>query len=106
MAQEKSRASRARKTTEGEPGAAAEQEPRPGARKTVAKAETKAAATKKTAASKATRAPAKRTRKPAVGADPKPDAIAERAYLLWERGEPGDQTEHWLRAEAELRTAA
>ena len=74
-------------------------------RKTAAKAETKAA-TKKTAASKATRAPAKRTRKPAVGADPKPDAIAELAYLLWERGEPGDQTEHWLRAEAELRTAA
>jgi hypothetical protein len=106
MAQEKSRASRARKTTEGEPGAAAEQEPRPGARKTAAKAETKAAATKKTAASKATRAPAKRTRKPAVGAEPLPDAIAEHAYLLWERGEPGDQTEHWLRAEAELRTAA
>jgi len=38
-------------------------------------------------------------------AAPTPEAIAEHAYLLWERGEPGDQTTHWLRAEAELRAA-
>ena len=37
--------------------------------------------------------------------EPSPEAIAEHAYLLWERGESGDQTEHWLRAEAELRAA-
>ena len=33
------------------------------------------------------------------------EAIAEQAYLLWERGEPGGETDHWLRAEAELRAA-
>ncbi len=30
------------------------------------------------------------------------DAIAMLAYLMWERGEPGDATTHWLRAEREL----
>ncbi len=30
------------------------------------------------------------------------DVVAVRAYLLWEQGEPGDATEHWLRAEREL----
>ncbi len=30
------------------------------------------------------------------------DAIAMVAYLMWERGEPGDATTHWLRAEQEL----
>ena len=36
---------------------------------------------------------------------PPPEAIAEHAYLLWESGAPGDETAHWLRAEAELRAA-
>jgi len=58
--------------------------------------ETEAPAAKKPAA--------RRTRKKAPP-EPAADAIAELAYLLWERGEPGDQTEHWLRAEAELRAA-
>jgi hypothetical protein len=30
------------------------------------------------------------------------DAIAEEAYRMWERGEPGDAVTHWLRAEQEL----
>ena len=28
--------------------------------------------------------------------------VATLAYLLWERGEPGDAMEHWLRAEREI----
>ncbi len=31
-----------------------------------------------------------------------PDAVATLAYLMWERGDPGDATTHWLRAEQEL----
>jgi hypothetical protein len=31
-----------------------------------------------------------------------PDEVATLAYLMWERGEWGDATEHWLRAEREL----
>jgi hypothetical protein len=38
----------------------------------------------------------RRTRKPAA------ETVAFHAYLLWERGEPGDATDHWLRAEREL----
>jgi hypothetical protein len=30
---------------------------------------------------------------------------ADGAYLLWASGAPGDETAHWLRAEAELRAA-
>jgi hypothetical protein len=48
----------------------------------------------------------RRTRKPKAPSEPLAEAIAELAYLMWERGEPGDQTEHWLRAEAELKAAA
>ena len=33
------------------------------------------------------------------------EEVATLAYLMWERGEPGGATEHWLRAEAELRAA-
>ena len=46
-----------------------------------------------------------RTRRPKLVVEPPREAIAEHAYLLWERGEPGGETEHWLRAEAELRAA-
>jgi Protein of unknown function (DUF2934) len=42
-----------------------------------------------------------RSRKRAVEA-PSTEAVALHAYLLWEQGEPGDATEHWLRAEREL----
>ena len=59
------------------------------------------ARTKKAAEdTKATRKP--RARKPAPSSV---DEVAQLAYLMWERGEPGDATEHWLRAEAELRAA-
>ena len=37
--------------------------------------------------------------------EPTREAIAEQAYLLWERGEPGGEADHWLRAEAELSAA-
>jgi hypothetical protein len=46
--------------------------------------------------------PRSRTR---AAAGPGADAVAFHAYLLWERGEPGDATEHWLRAERELAAA-
>ena len=61
---------------------------------------TRARTTKKEAAKSA----AKPTRKRASVKTPGPshDAIATAAYRLWERGEPGDPTAHWLRAEQEL----
>jgi hypothetical protein len=34
-----------------------------------------------------------------------PETVAFHAYLLWERGEPGDAFEHWLRAEHETAAA-
>jgi Protein of unknown function (DUF2934) len=54
-------------------------------------------ATDEAAAAKA--APKRRTRK---RVERSADDVAVLAYLLWERGEPGDATEHWLRAEREL----
>ena len=88
MAEEKERPTRGRKkTTEamGKKAAPKPKSPKPAA----TKAKTTARAGKTVA----------------VVAAPTPEAIAEHAYLLWERGEPGDQTTHWLRAEAELRAA-
>ena len=80
MAEQKPRAPRARKkTAEAEPG--------------VAKA-----AVKKKAASPT-------SRRPSVTPATVPADVAVLAYLLWERGEPGDATEHWLRAEQELLAA-
>ena len=76
MAQEKARTTRARKKTD----------------------DTQAPAAKE-------RAP-RRTRKSKTPPEPAVEQIAELAYLMWERGEPGDQTEHWLRAEAALGAAA
>ncbi len=64
------------------------------------KATTAKDVTKKTAKPATTR-----TRRPKLVADPTREAIAEHAYQLWERGEPGGETEHWLRAEAEIRVA-
>jgi len=54
----------------------------------------------------AKKAAPRRARKPKASPEPAVESIATLAYLMWERGEPGDQTEHWLRAEAELSSAA
>lgn len=80
----------------------AEQKPRaPRARKKAA--ETEPVAAKATAKKKPSTTPQpRRSRaKRAMG----PGDVAVRAYLLWEQGEPGDATEHWLRAEQELLAA-
>ena len=80
MAEQKPRASRARKkTAEAEPGAA------------------------KAGVKKATSATSRR--RPQAPAATSPADVAVRAYLLWEQGEPGDAIEHWLRAEQELLAA-
>ena len=79
----------------------AEQKPRaPRARKKTTETETVAAKTtpKKKAASPT-------SRRPKVTTAMEPADVAVRAYLLWEQGEPGDATEHWLRAEQELLAA-
>ena len=79
----------------------AEQKPRaPRARKK--KAETEPVAAKATP-KKATSASPRR--RPSVAPATEPADVAVRAYLLWEQGEPGDATEHWLRAEQELLAA-
>ena len=49
----------------------------------------------------AAKAPA-RPRATRKAVEPNPAEIATLAYLMWERGEPGDATTHWLRAEQEL----
>jgi hypothetical protein len=46
-----------------------------------------------------------RARKPKIASAPASETIAFHAYLLWRAGEPGDATEHWLRAERELAAA-
>ena len=79
----------------------AEQKPRaPRARKKNARTEPVAAkaAPKQKAASTT---PRRRSLTPAT----EPADVAFRAFLLWEQGEPGDATEHWLRAEQELLAA-
>jgi hypothetical protein len=65
----------------------------------------KAAPKPKTAKPAATKATGRARKAAAIVPEPTREAIAEHAYLLWERGEPGDETDHWLRAEAELRAA-
>lgn len=97
MAEQKPRAPRARKKTETDAvaGEAAAKRPR---RAAAAKPATEAGAKKKAA----TTTP--RTRKSTVVAM-QPGDVAIRAYLLWEQGEPGDATDHWLRAEHELAAA-
>ena len=61
---------------------------------------TRARTTKKEAAKSAPKPTRKRA--PVKTPGPSHDAIATAAYRLWERGEPGDPTAHWLRAEQEL----
>lgn len=80
----------------------AEQKPRaPRARKKTAEADpvVAKAAVKKKAASPTSR------RSTSVTPATEPADVAVRAYLLWEQGEPGDATEHWLRAEQQLLAA-
>ena len=62
---------------------------------------TRARTTKKEAAAKSAAKPT-RKRAPVKAPGPPHEAIATAAYHLWERGEPGDPTAHWLRAEQEL----
>jgi Protein of unknown function (DUF2934) len=62
---------------------------------------TRARTTQKEPVVKAT-AKAPRTRAPRRVPVPTHDAIAAEAYLMWERGEPGDSVTHWLRAERAL----
>ena len=99
MTEEKPRAPRARKkTTEADKGAVVG--------KTAAKRpsgiKATASASKPAAKKKAPATPrAKKT--PLVVVEPAD--VATLVYLLWERGEPGDAAEHWLRAEQELQAA-
>ena len=93
MAEQKPRAARARKETKETDAVAGKAVKRP--RAAAAGPVTQPAARKK-AAPKAPRS----RKKPGVTV--RPDEIAMRAYLLWEQGEPGDATGHWLRAEQEL----
>ena len=79
----------------------ADEKPRaPRARKKVS--DTDEAITKAPRKKKATTTTRRRT---AVTLVTEPDDVAVRAYYLWEQGEPGDATEHWLRAEQELAAA-
>ena len=61
---------------------------------------------KKTTAPRPTRKPALRRRKTTVAVVPVThDAIAERAYYLYESGVDGGPFDHWLIAERELTAA-
>jgi hypothetical protein len=86
-----------KEVTDGGRGATGTVESRPLRRKK----ETDAAA--KPVAKRTTVATA-RPRKKAVAGGAPPD-VATLAYLLWEQAEPGDATDHWLRAERELEAA-
>jgi hypothetical protein len=100
MAEEKPRATRARKQTTKAETEAAEG-------KTTAKRPSRAkaaASTPKPAAKKKMAAATSRPREATVAAV-EPHDVATLAYLLWEQGEPGDAAEHWLRAEQELAAA-
>ena len=76
----------------------AEQKPR------ATRARKKAAETEPVAAKPAVKKKAT-SRPQSVTPATEPADVAVRAYLLWEQGEPGDATEHWLRAEQELLAA-
>jgi hypothetical protein len=99
MAEEEPRAPRARKKiTEAEREAAGGKSP--GKRPSVTKAS--ASASKSATKKKAPATPRAKKSRPVVV---EPADVATLAYLLWERGEPGDPAEHWLRAEQELAAA-
>jgi Protein of unknown function (DUF2934) len=93
MAEESARPARGQKKATGDADAPA------------ASGRNKAAPKPKRAAAKAKATPTGRKLRAVVVAEPTREAIAERAYLLWEQGEPGDETTHWLLAEDELRAA-
>ena len=90
MAEQKPRVARTRKKTTETSTVAGK-----AAAKRSTSAEAAGSATPPTAKKKATKTP---RRSETV----KPADVAVRAYLLWEQGEPGDATDHWLRAEQEL----
>ena len=95
MAEENARPTRGRKKNAATGSAGSAAKKNPAAKKAAAKTTVKKASAKTTT----------RTRRPAVVAEPTREAIAQQAYLLWERGEPGGDWAHWLRAEAALRAA-
>ena len=97
MADEDARPGRGRKKSAGKKSKAAKPKPATAPKAKAGKADRKA----KPAAATVKSAPKRTARRTAAA--PTPEAIAERAYLLWEQGEPGDEKVHWLRAEAELR---
>jgi len=84
MAEQKPRAPRARRKTTGAEGA-------------------EVAAVETTTKKRKTAVTPRRRR--SIGPSHQPGDVAVRAYLLWEQGEPGDATDHWLRAEQELAAA-
>ena len=99
MTEEKPRAPRARKkTTE------ADKEAVVGKASAKRSSGTKAAASAAKATTKKKTPATPRAKKTSVVAV-EPGDVATLAYLLWERGEPGDAAEHWLRAEQELKAA-
>ncbi len=93
MAEQKPRAARARKKTTEADAVAGK-----AAAKRSTSAEAAGSAIPPTAKKKA---PPPRGSESA-GVPVEPADVAVRAYLLWEQGEPGDATDHWLRAEQEL----
>lgn len=72
------------------------------AKKAAAGPAKKALGAKKAAPTKA--APAKKaaTSSPRAGDQPGHEAVAERAYYIYEQDQGGDAVEHWLQAEREL----
>ena len=99
MAEEKPRAPRARKKS-----SEADKEAVVGKTSAKRPSGTKATASASKPATKK-KAPATPRAKKAPVATVEPGDVATLAYLLWERGEPGDAAEHWLRAEHELKAA-
>jgi nitrous oxide reductase len=99
MAEEKPRAPRARKKT-------TEADKKTVVGKTAAKrfSGIKATSSASTSATKK-KAPAAPRAKKSQPVVVEPGDVATLAYLLWERGEPGDAAEHWLRAEQDLEAA-
>ena len=99
MAEEKPRAPRARKKTTEADGEAVVGK---ASAKRSSGTKTTASAAKATTKKKTPTAPRAKKSQPVVV---EPADVATLAYLLWERGEPGDAAEHWLRAEHELKAA-
>ncbi len=105
MAQEKPRTTRARtKKDTADTEASAKPAAKTRAKAPSAESKPKATKARPKAATSVTKPKTASRRKQPIA--PVETEIATLAYLMWERGERGDATDHWLRAEAELRTAA